>query len=71
MSLVKRILFLCLILVIWEVTTSCSRDDGCYGYWEGDGLQRGTIEKNKFYVHPYRQCVEEVPPHKNIWKRRR
>jgi len=57
MSLIKRLLLLFLILVMWEITTSCSKDDGCYGYWEDMGLKRGTIHKTRDYISPYRQCV--------------
>ena len=67
MSLTIRLLLLGLVLMV----SSCSTEDGCYGYWEDMGLKRGTVDRNKFYVNPYRQCVEEVFPHKNIWKRRR
>ncbi len=67
MSSVIRILLLCLVFM----ASSCSIEKGCYGYWEDMGLKRGTSGRNKFYVNPYRQCVEEVHPHKNIWKRRR
>ena len=71
MSIFKRLLLLCLILVIWKITTSCETVrivDGCYGYWEDNGLKRGTIAKNWVYLHPYRQCVEETPPHRNTRK---
>jgi len=53
---------------MWEITTSCSKDDGCYGYWEDMGLKRGTIHKTRDYISPYRQCVKETPPHRNIRK---
>ena len=69
-NLSKRILMLCLAVVIWEVTTSCRTVNKsvkkCYGYWEDDGPQRGTLLKNKNNMHPYRQCVEETPPHRNL-----
>ena len=43
---------------------------GCYGYWMGtDAPKRGTLEKNKFHKHPYRQCVDENPPHIDLEKR--
>jgi len=45
MILIKRLLLLVLILVMWIITTSCSKEDGCYGYWEDVGLKRGTIHK--------------------------
>ena len=37
-----------------------------FGYWEDDGPQRGTLLKNRNNMHPYRQCVEETPPHRNM-----
>ena len=70
MNFFKRMLVLCLVLVIWEITTSCrtvnNSIEKCYGYWEDDGPQRGTLLKNRNNMHPYRQCVEETPPYRNL-----
>ena len=65
MILIKKILILFLILLVWNITTSCAPKDGCYGYWKDRGLKKGTISKNRFYISPYRQCVKETPPHRN------
>ena len=69
MNFFKRIFVLCLALIVWEVTTSCGTIaplQDCYGYWEDGGPKRGTLLKNKDNIHPYRQCVEETPPHRNM-----
>jgi len=42
---------------------------GCYGYWEDSGIKRGTRGSRKTFVTPYRQCVDENPPHRNTEKR--
>jgi len=39
------------------------------GIWNDNGPKRGTLEKNKFHKHPYRQCVDENPPHIDLEKR--
>ena len=36
-----------------------------FGYWVKERPYRGTLEKNKFHVKPYWQCVEVFTPHKN------
>jgi hypothetical protein len=38
---------------------------GCYGYWEDSGIKRGTRGSRKTNPQPYRQCVDENPPHGN------
>ena len=35
------------------------------GYWVNEKPYRGTLDKNKFHVHPYWQCVEPFAPHSN------
>ena len=59
------------------------RQAGCYGYWvKGpghhwiesndngrSGHKRGTRWSNKFNKQPYRQCVDENVPYKNLEKR--
>ena len=35
------------------------------GYWEDDKPYRGTLDKNKFHVTPYWQCVEPFTPYRN------
>jgi len=40
-------------------------------FWilEEQWSKRGTLEKNKFNTTPYRQCVDEIPPHKDLERR--
>ncbi len=47
------------------------RQAGCYGYWveSNDGHKRGTRWSNQKIVRPYRQCVDENPPHKDTERR--
>ena len=56
-----------IIMLTWIVIGCTPRLDsnGCYGYTYDPGLKRGTLLKNQNYVSPYRQCLEEEPPHKN------
>ena len=42
---------------------------GCFGYWENSNLKRGTRLDNQNNSKPYRQCVEEIPPYRNLEKR--
>ena len=35
------------------------------GYWVNEKPYRGTLDKNKFHVTPYWQCVEPFAPHNN------
>jgi len=42
---------------------------GCFGFWKSNGPKRGTLEKNKFNTTPYRQCVDEIPPYKDLERR--
>ena len=61
------------IMLTWMVIGGCTTtSDGCYGFWEKnkDGLQRGTRAGwNTDYKKPYRQCVDENPPHLNKERR--
>jgi hypothetical protein len=70
MNFLKKIFMLCLALIVWEVTTSCGNystySPQCFGYWIDEGPKRGTLSKNRLNNLPYRQCVQETPPHKNM-----
>ena len=35
------------------------------GFWVNEKPYRGTLDKNKFHVRPYWQCVENFTPYKN------
>jgi hypothetical protein len=35
------------------------------GFWVNEKPYRGTLEKNKFHVRPYWQCVENYKPFSN------
>jgi len=71
----KKLSLLILVMMVTWIVAGCSAsttDSGCFGFWEGNrwGLKRGTIAgKNADYKKPYRQCVEEPAPHKNLEKR--
>ena len=57
-------------MATWMVVGCSTIQNGCYGFWQDEGLKRGTIPwKNADYSIPYRQCVEEEAPHKNTEKR--
>jgi len=59
-------------MAIWIVascTTTQGNGSGCWGYWMSGGPKRGTLEKNKFNKHPYRQCVDEHFPHQDTERR--
>ena len=61
---------LILVMMISTILVGCEAvkqiRTGCYGYWEGSGgYQRGTRLDNQNNTKPYRQCVDENPPHGN------
>ena len=61
----KAVLILVMMSTIF-VGCEAVRQAGCYGYWEGTGgHQRGTRLSNQNNIKPYRQCVDENPPHGN------
>ena len=35
------------------------------GFWVNEKPYRGTLDKNKFHIRPYWQCVEPFSPYKN------
>ena len=68
-----KLLLLFVMMATWIVascaTTPTIGNGGCWGFWNDNGPKRGTLEKNKFHKHPYRQCVDENPPHKDLERR--
>ena len=65
----KKLLLIFIMMATWIVVSCTSttqvNGSGCWGFWKSDGPKRGTIEKKKFNKHPYRQCVDENPPHQD------
>ncbi len=60
----------CITLAGSCASGSLSNKKGCWGYWEKErGLKRGTRLHNQNYTKPYRQCVDETPPHIDLDKR--
>ena len=69
----QKLLLIFIMMATW-IVVSCATtsQEGCYGFWQDNqwGLKRGTIVgKNTDYKRPYRQCVEEEPPHKDLERR--
>jgi len=67
----KLSLLVFVMMVTWIVAGCTPRLDsnGCYGYTYDPGLKRGTLLKNRKYVTPYRQCVENKAPYKDLERR--
>ena len=68
----KRLLLIFIMMATWMVvscTTPTIGKGGCWGFWKDGGPKRGTLEKNKFNTTPYRQCVDENPPHIDLERR--
>ena len=62
----KKLLLIFVMMATWIVVscaTPTTGNGGCWGFWKSNGPKRGTLEKNKFNTTPYRQCVDEHPPH--------
>tara|TARA_R100000808_G_scaffold25075_2_gene61374 strand:+ start:777 stop:983 length:207 start_codon:yes stop_codon:yes gene_type:complete len=66
MDLLKVILIISLFLFGCASSNSTPKV-GCYGYWKEDKPWRGTNFNRKGYVRPYRQCVEENTPYRNLF----
>ena len=66
----KKLLLIFVMMATW-IVVSCTTtgNGGCFGFWNDNGPKRGTLEKNKFNTTPYRQCVDENPPHKDLERR--
>ena len=68
----KRLSLLVFVMMVTWIVAGCTHRldrNGCYGYTYDPGLKRGTLLKNRTYVTPYRQCVEEEAPHLNRERR--
>jgi len=68
----KKLLLIFVMMAIWIVagcTTTQGYGSGCWGFWMDGGPKRGTLEKNKFNKHPYRQCVDTEFPHIDLERR--
>ena len=67
----QKLLLIFIMMATWMVTGCTYRADsnGCFGYTYETGLKRGTLLKNQNYSSPYRQCVEDSAPHKDLEKR--
>ena len=68
----KKLLLIFVMMATW-IVVSCATptigNGGCWGFWMSGGPKRGTLEKNKFNKHPYRQCVDENAPHIDLERR--
>ena len=67
----QKLLLIFVMMAIWIVAGCTPRLDsnGCWGYTYDPGLKRGTLLKNRTYVTPYRQCVDEEFPHQDKERR--
>ena len=68
----KKLLLIFVMVATWMVvscTTTQVNGLDCWGFWKDGGPKRGTLEKNKFNTTPYRQCVDEIPPYKDLERR--
>ena len=68
----KKLSVLVFVMMVTWIVAGCTPrldSNGCYGYTYDPGLKRGTLLKNRKYVTPYRQCVEEEAPHKDLERR--
>ena len=68
----KKLLLIFVMMATW-IVVSCATptigNGGCWGFWSKGGPKRGPLQKNKFNKNPYRQCVNENPPHIDLEKR--
>ena len=70
------LLLIFVMMATWMVV-GCEtvRQAGCFGHWveSNDGARsghmKGTIWSNRHNVKPYRQCVDEEAPHKDLERR--
>jgi hypothetical protein len=65
----KIVLIFVMVSAIFVGCETVKQAGGCYGFWENSDLKRGTRLDNQNNSKPYRQCVEEIPPHRNLEKR--
>ena len=62
MSRIWKLLILAIAFLL-SACTSGGMDN--LGYWVNEKPYRGTLDKNKFHITPYWQCVEPFAPHNN------
>ena len=70
------LLLIFVMMATWMVV-GCEtiRQAGCFGHWvehtdgSRSGHKKGTIWSNRHNVTPYRQCVDENPPHLDTERR--
>lgn len=67
MDLLKVALILSLFLFGCASSNSNTKS-GCFGYWEEEKPWQGTSWQNKAYQRPYRQCVQQKPPYRNLFR---
>ena len=69
----KKLSLLVFIMMATWMVVSCATTQvnglDCWGFWKDGGPKRGTLEKNKFNKHPYRQCVDTEFPHIDLERR--
>jgi len=74
----KKLLLIFVMMATWMVVgceTVRQVKAGCWGRWVGhadgsrSGHKKGTIWSNRHNTTPYRQCVDENPPHKDLERR--
>ena len=63
MNSTGRLLILAAIVFSLSACASGVMDN--LGYWVNEKPYRGTLDKNKFHIHPYWQCVEPFAPYSN------
>ena len=57
---------LLILAIVFSLSACASGVMGNLGYWVNEKPYRGTLDKNKFHVHPYWQCVENAWSTHNI-----
>ena len=73
----KKLSLLIFVMMATWMVVGCEtvRQAGCFGHWvesrDGarSGHKRGTIWSNRHNVTPYRQCVENNAPYKDLERR--
>ena len=54
------------LILMGVIISGCSTvSEISLGYWVDERPYRGTLEKNKFHLKPYWQCVEVFTPYIN------
>ena len=66
----EKLLFIFIIITTWIVVGCGTSIGDCFGHWvKGPGHHRGTRALLKDASLPYYQCVDEIPPYKDLEKR--